>query len=130
MNARLKDVMTGAATFRDWLGSGLDTVEPPEANRRAQICSLCIKNQRGDWWSKSASVVADAIRGQIAAKHSAQLDTPFDADLGTCEVCLCNIPLLVWVPIGVLTEREYADRLEKYPSHCWKGVGIKEQLNT
>jgi len=119
MDSPLNKLVQGVAVLKDWLGDGMNPVAEDLAGKRAGICVDCHANMRGRWWEKSTNTVANAIRGQMEAKHGLQLETEHDEQLGTCGLCFCNLPLKVWCPMEHILAHTPKEDLTSYPDHCW-----------
>lgn len=120
MLAEIKSTARGAAILADWLGAGGEPVSLAHANHRAEVCARCILNVPGSWWDSVKSVLANNIREYVAVKRSLNLVTPHDPRLGTCQACMCNNPLQVWVPIEHVRKHTPPETIEKFTSFCWK----------
>lgn len=119
MLEQLKQDAHGAATLFNWLGEGMSPADEFAARHRASICLTCPKNKPGNWWERMKDKVANAIRRQMEIKHKLDLAVPNEDRLGTCTVCGCCIPLMVWCPEETL--RSHAmETASHYPNHCWK----------
>lgn len=120
MLAEIKSTARGAAILADWLGAGGEPVSLAHANHRAEVCARCILNVPRSWWDSVKSVLANNIREYVAVKRSLNLVTPHDPRLGTCQACMCNNPLQVWVPIEHVRKHTPPETIEKFTSFCWK----------
>jgi len=131
MLEELKKTANGIALLKDWVGSGLEPVDMALADSRAHACcrgkdgKKCPKNVQGKWWNTATGMVADAIRTQLNFKDGAKLHTALEDELGTCDICLCNLPLKVWCPAEHIRNHITEEKLEKFPDWCW----IKKELS-
>lgn len=116
----LKATARGAAILQDWLGGGAEPVPAAEARARAAVCVACPENEPGGWWEHAKSTIAGAIREHVAVKRALKLETVYDHRLGTCNVCKCNNPLQVWVPINHVAAHTPPEVTAKFPVGCWK----------
>lgn len=121
----LKKTAAGMAVLKEWLGDGLQSVDAKLANSRAKTCSCCPENIHGNWWAGAAGVVAEAIRLHLHFKDSADVWVEDEDKLGTCDVCLCHLPLKVWCPIEHIKNHTTESQLEHFPDFCW----IKKEIN-
>lgn len=124
MLEEVRKTAAGAAILKEWVGAGLTPVDSSLANGRALICSACPKNTPGNWWAKATGAVASAIRIQMQFKNNIAITTPLDDKLGTCVVCLCNLPLKVWCPTDLVRNHTTEEQLALMPHVCW----IKQEL--
>jgi hypothetical protein len=111
-------LVAGAKTLLDWLGDGMRPVSRDLAEQRAQICSACAYNGKGDlssWFTRPAS---ELIRKQIGAAKDLNMRTSVDDKLGVCNVCACPIKLKVHVPRATINKHT-AEMIEGLPAHCW-----------
>lgn len=98
------------------------------AYRRACICAHqgipghapCPQNQPAKWWERAKDAIANAIKEALAVKRALNLKTPLDDQIGTCEVCGCNLPLAVWVPIQHVKAKTPPAEMAKFEPFCWK----------
>lgn len=117
---QIKATARGAAILKEWLGDECRPVRSDKAWARAFVCAACPHNALGNWWDSVKSFLANTIRQYLAVKRAMRLTTPHDSRLGTCEVCKCNNPLQVWVPIHHVRKHTPASVIEKFPDPCWK----------
>lgn len=116
---RVADVGRGVQIISDWLGDGGVPVSQELANGRGAVCLKCPLNQDGHNVAKLTDKIAEAILDQRRKKLEMNLRVEGEADLHTCEVCLCHLPLKVWVPIKTIAERTHPKLMEKFPEYCW-----------
>lgn len=115
----------GIKILKDWLGDGAIPVPMEQAIERAKICGDCPKNIRTRWWNFPQYLkdkVAESIRCQIEIKRHLKMEVPNEAELGTCDVCRCNMPLKIHTPIKYLVEHQGEDKMTDFPSHCWQRI--------
>ena len=118
----------GIKVLKDWLGDGATPVDRKLAENRAVVCTDCVKNVRTRWWNFPQYLkdkVASAIRYQIEMKRELKMEVPNEAELGTCDVCRCNMPLKVWTPIQYMVEHHGADKMDEFPDWCWQRIESK-----
>lgn len=116
----IKQTAEGIQTIKDWLGEGGNTVSRERAESRADICRHCPANIRGTWWTRTTGGIADVIRQHLEAKNSEQLSVRDEHELGTCGICLCNLPLKIWVPTDTIQNHTDERLGEKFPDYCWQ----------
>jgi hypothetical protein len=112
----------GIKVLKDWLGDGATPVERELAERRALVCVNCPKNIKTRWWNFPQYLkdkIAEAIRYQIEMKRHLKMEVPNEAELGTCDICRCNMPLKIWAPIDYVVQHHGLDKTDDYPDHCW-----------
>lgn len=117
--SEIKSDVNAIALLKDWLGEGLDAVEPDVSEKRASICVDCPFNSPGNWWDKVKSLMADEIRRQMRLKNLLEITTPLDDQLGTCRICSCNLPLKVHVPVKHLKAHTLEEHRQAFPRFCW-----------
>lgn len=106
----------GSAVVLDWLRSGGAPVSQELANARAATCAACPKNVAGRWFTENA---AEAIRETLEARKDLKLETPHDAVLKSCDVCLCLNRLKVWCPMVHIMKSTKPKILSEFPQNCW-----------
>lgn len=112
----LKRAASGAAVVIDWLKSGGAPVAQELANKRASICVTCPKNVDGAWYTTAPATL---IKETLEARKDLKLETPSDAQLKSCDVCLCLMRLKVWTPMEFILNRTKPEVLAEFPSFCW-----------
>lgn len=117
--AAAKHTATGALILKDWLGAGGIPVPEDKAIDRSQACFECPKNWRGDWRTKVTGAVAEKVLEQRRMKLQLDLTVPNEEQLGTCDVCLCHLPLKVWVPLLHILAHTSKELMADFPSNCW-----------
>lgn len=116
---RLSGVAAGGKTLVKWISSGGEAVPKEQAEARASICSVCPKNEKGDWLSLFTLPVAEAIRAEINRKREWKLETTNDHLLGVCQACDCPMILKVHVPIKTIREGLQPGQREQLDPKCW-----------
>lgn len=122
----IRNTKTGAEILDEWLGGGGIPVRLAQSTNRALICSLCDQNEKGSWWETATNMVSIAIRRHLEVKNDIEVSTPYDKEIGTCKVCLCNLPLKVHVPIEHIQKHTSPESLSKFPANCW----IPKEINS
>lgn len=115
----VKRVAAGVALLVEWLGSGGKAVETHLAETRAAICSICPKNDGGDWKSYFTQPIADKIRLQLEIKNDLQLATTHDEKLTVCSACDCPLKLKVHVPINHILSHTSDEVKAQLDPRCW-----------
>lgn len=118
----VKKVSAGADVLLAWERSGDKPVEAVYAEGRAQTCSHCPRNGKGDltrWFTMPAAAL---IRKHIERLHELKLFTSYDNHLGICEACSCPLQLKVHTPLKFVLGALNAEILaELHPAspRCW-----------
>jgi hypothetical protein len=123
----IRKVLTGAKTLVEWLGAGGKAVEPAKANARAEVCASCIHNGTGDWTHYFTVPVSAGIRKMLSIKNAMKLKTDYDSKLNVCEICLCPLPLKVWVDIEHIKLTTDEQTVSALPTHCWIRLEIDSE---
>lgn len=119
VGARLENARAGIGAITEWLGDGLRPVSVKDATARAEICSVCPKNQEGDFWQQLEAGAAKALKGLVQAKTDMKLFTSYDSRLFTCQACDCYLPLKVFVPLDHIKKNTRPETLAKLDPACW-----------
>ncbi len=113
------NVAAGGMTNITWLASGAEAVAPAVAENRAEVCSNCPYNEKGDLLSFFTVPAANAIRFAVGLKNSWKLETSRDDKLGVCGICSCPLKLKAWMPIKAITDHIPETVLAGLPDWCW-----------
>lgn len=121
--AAIKKIASGAALLMDWEEGGLPPVSAEVAQKRADICCSCPKNEPGkgltDYFTGPLS---EKIRARFARLFALNLTTTKDAELRVCSGCMCPLRLKVWTPPELISKRtkpeQRADLNQSNP-RCW-----------
>lgn len=123
---RLHAAAVGAATMAEWVGAGREPVSLEVAERRAMVCKHgagdakpCPHNWRGDWWTRVTAEVAATVMTQRAEKMRRHLMISNEQLLGTCDVCLCHLPVKCLVPIEHILHNTTDHIWNQLPPFCW-----------
>lgn len=119
VGASVAKLATGAGVLLDWLGSGGVPVESSLAEKRASTCSACPENGDGNLSKIFTVPISNMIRRQLESRKELKLATSKDDKLGICKVCLCPLPLKVWVPIDSVKEHVSEEIRAQLPAFCW-----------
>lgn len=123
----IKRAAAGTAVVLDWLTSGGHPVEQELANKRAEVCVNCPKNEIGSWYTVAP---AEIIRSTLGSRGELKLETPFDnptvredgtprPGLLSCKVCKCLNRLKVWVPLSYIVQHTKPEVMREFPQNCW-----------
>lgn len=122
-NANLVD---GAKTLVEWLGSGAESVDIPIAQARANVCLKCDRNKDGHSLLKLTGSLVRTIAEQMQVKSEKRLRVEGEEKLHVCSVCDCVISLKIWLKPDILAERTSQAVLNDLPEWCW----LKNELRT
>lgn len=115
----VQKTVAGIGAVVSWLGSGLQTVDQETANRRAEICSTCDRNQRLEGMEKSIGTVGHVLHSIAEAKREMKLATPFDEKLHQCAACLCVTATKVWAPAEHVVKGITPEIEKELSEKCW-----------
>lgn len=113
----------GAVIVTQWLGSGGKAVAASQAQKRADICNECPRNNQT---VRAAGLIAEKIKAQLEIKNGLSMRVSGEKRLGTCDVCMCHLRLKVWIPI----ERIMPQPGDEFPDSCWINHESNERNNT
>jgi len=102
-----------------WIASGRAPVDPGLAAARAATCLGCKKNGSGpltQWFTEPCSAL---IREALEARHEFKMTTPYDAALGVCTACFCQLRLKCHEPIDIALKHLKADEEKELWENCW-----------
>lgn len=116
----VKRAAQGTAVVLDWLTSGGKPVDQALANQRAATCAACPKNVDGAWYTVAP---ASIIKATLEARNDLKLETPDDAKLRSCGVCLCLNRLKVWCPMEHIVKETRPEIMAEFPANCWIKTG-------
>jgi len=123
---RARNVVAGRATLVEWKSEGAPTVAQELADRRARACcsigpegKKCPFNGEGGWESYFTVPASNAIRHELEKKKGMKLETPDDANLGTCTACTCPLPLKVWLPLENILKKMLPEAKAALHPACW-----------
>jgi len=114
---RVKNIVRGAETIREWLSDDGATADPREAQSRADACLNCPLNQPG---GKIEEVTANAIKRHLEVKKHLGLRVKGEKSLNECKMCGCQIRLKIWVPIHIVKKHLTDREIGMAPQHCWQ----------
>lgn len=109
----------GIGLVYDWLGEGLEPVNQEEAEKRALVCSVCPKNQPGDFFQRVEAVIARNVRTLIEVAKDLKLRTSLDEKLESCMACDCWLKLKVWPPLKHIIENTSPEVMADLDPGCW-----------
>jgi hypothetical protein len=115
----VRNAAVGSSILIEWISSGAEAVPQEQANRRAEICSRCPLNKKGDWTSWFTGPVSSAIKAALGKKNDFKLSTPFDEQLGVCEACSCPMSLKVFVPFDKFYPKMTQPAKDALDKNCW-----------
>lgn len=120
---------SGAGIIHDWLGNDAHPVPLSTAQARSDVCSgrlsgvACPHNSDKTTASWFTGPVSRAIKEQVAAKEKLSLKVEGESALHYCQLCLCPLPLKVWVPMPTILNH-FPDKMldvfrKEAPANCW-----------
>jgi len=101
---------------REWFGDG-KAVPHEVAEQRAATCLTCSKHVEKPWQEIITGRAAGYVRHQLELKHHLDLHVTREAELHTCDMCQCWLPLKTWLPIE--RARKITPDWPQFPSNCW-----------
>ena len=113
------NVAAGAKTLANWIAKGANPVTRELAEDRAKVCSVCPKNQPGDFSNFFTRATSELIRMQIQTAQELDLTTPYDSKLGVCAACDCPMRLKVFVPLDKILDHMLPEAKAALDSKCW-----------
>lgn len=114
--AGLKRAAKNTAVPIEWFKQGGMPVSPELANKRASVCIVCPRHEKGEWFTIAAG---ELIKKTIELRSDLKLETTYDAQLQSCGVCGCLLRAKVHTPLDVILKKSRPDELAEFPSTCW-----------
>jgi len=118
----LKRAAQGTAVVLEWLGSGANPVAQELAEKRAEICVACPKNEPGSWYTEApAELIKKAVESwkTLTSRTDFEFTTNQGENLKSCGVCKCLLSLKVFCPMEHILKKTTAEVMAELPSHCW-----------
>lgn len=112
-----RKIPDGVKHITEWLGAGGTVCGVDEAQKRADICKTCPKNEKG---FVVTTAVAMAIKKHLELKNHLKLRVQGEKKLNTCKVCGCVLRLIIWEKIELIRSQMSEEERSATPSHCWK----------
>ena len=120
--ANLRRAAQGTSVWMDWLAHGGVPVDQALAEKRAQTCVDCPRNQPGEWYVEApATLLKSAIEEwkKVTGKDF-KFDTAQGDKLKSCGVCLCLSKIKVFVPMTFISQRTKPEIMSEFPrENCW-----------
>ncbi len=113
---KLSDAIRFFRVRTQWLGDGGQPVPQEVAQLRANTCLLCTRHTR-PVEELLTKPIASIVKRQIEMKSEMHLHVDGEAELHTCGICHCYMPLKVWVPLPIA--RDNTPDWPAYPVNCW-----------
>jgi hypothetical protein len=119
--AGIKRAAQGSAVWLDWLAHGGIPEPQPLADKRAETCVNCSRNQPGAWYTVApATLLKDTIeQWKKATGKDFKFETAQGDKLKSCDVCLCLSQIKVFVPMEFIVNRTKPEIMVEFPSNCW-----------
>lgn len=122
-------LVNGGSTLVDWVGEGMVPIPTGQAQDRADVCTgrltgqSCPHNNQKVSASWFTGPVAEAISAQMREKTGRQLRVEGEEALHFCQLCLCSLPLKVFVPMQTI-QNHFPNRMmeifqQDAPKNCW-----------
>ena len=111
--------VAGARILYEWFGEGGVPVEQSLAQKRADCCISCPKNDPN---RSHLSSLSEAAHKQLEHRAELKMAVTGEDKLGVCLVCHCPMKLKVHTPIdliGKYTDNATMEKLDKIPTPCW-----------
>lgn len=112
-------VAAAAVVSIEWIASGAEAVPIELATNRAEVCSVCPKNESGDWLSLFTKPAATAIKKALQLRTGFKLSTTFDDKIGVCNCCDCPLHLKVFMPIEKIKSNTAPEVMADFDPKCW-----------
>jgi hypothetical protein len=119
LSGKLSQLVAAGPTLVEWITSGAEAVSQELSNKRAEICSRCPMNGKGDWTAFFTVPVSNAIRDALNSRRSMNLSTPYDPMLGVCQACDCPLPLKIHMPIDKIKSKMKPEAYDALVGECW-----------
>jgi hypothetical protein len=120
--ADIKRAAQGTSVWMDWLAHGGIPEPQPLAEKRAETCVKCPRNQPGAWYTVApAKLLKEAIeQWKKATGKEFNFKTEQGDKLQSCEVCLCLSEIKVFVPLEFIVKRTKPEIMAEFPKeNCW-----------
>jgi hypothetical protein len=123
----IKRAAQGTSVWLEWLAHGGIPEPQPLAEKRAETCVNCQRNEPGAWYTVApASLLAEAIETwKKATGRDFKFETAQGDKLKSCGVCLCLSKIKVFVPLELIEKRTKPEILAEFPPNCW--IARKDQ---
>lgn len=128
----LKATATGIKVYIDMFGETGRPVDVAEAERRAGICVVCPKNEKGDLAAFFTEKAAAGIMEILAIAKTLDFRTSHDERLGVCSVCKCPLKAKIHAKLEHILKRtdpEILAQLREVPN-CWIVAGLHNMTAT
>lgn len=116
---KLRKYAKGFAILIDWLGDGGVPCSKEQAEVRANICRRCPNNVPNFTVASKMAAALKYIREQMGVKQELGLRVTREHELGTCKVCLCHIPLKIFLPSEEILAYTSDQERKEFPPECW-----------
>lgn len=118
----VRKTVAGVGVLLRWLGSSGRSVPKPQAENRASTCTICPKNQKGDWKTWFTEEASREILAVFGIMQDLKLATSKDDQLGVCSACLCPLKSKVWAELRHIVAElkpEVKVELNQENPVCW-----------
>lgn len=120
--AAVKKTVAGVGVLLRWLGSSGRSAPKPLAEDRASTCTVCPKNQQGDWKTWFTEEASREVLAVFGIMQDLKLSTSKDDQLGVCSACLCPLKSKVWAELRHIVAElspEVKAQLNQENPKCW-----------
>jgi hypothetical protein len=119
LHQSVQAVAAGVETIKEWDIEGGVLVAQQIAEDRANICSQCPKNGKGDLLAWFTVPAAELIKKQLEKRNERKIFTNKDPLLGICEACFCPMKLKVHCPTEIINAKLKPDQRAALWENCW-----------
>ncbi len=118
--AAVVKLAAGGALLLDWEQSGLPPVDKEVAESRAAVCADCPQNAKGKSLTDLFTVpAANMIKRRFERLEGMNLVTSKDAELATCQACLCPLRLKIFSPMEIIQKHLKPAQRSELDKRCW-----------
>ena len=100
-----------------WFGNGEKHVPHVVAQRRSEGCLACPHHVERPLQELLTGIVGGLVKKQLELKAHLELRVEREAELHTCGLCECYLPLKCWCPLDIA--RANTPDWQTFPSMCW-----------
>ena len=116
---RLGAVGAGGLTLVEWIKSKEEAVPDTLAEKRAEVCVRCPKNQKGKLLDFFTEMTSWMIRKAFEDRSRMNLSTIHDENLNVCSACYCPLKLKVHMGLDRILKRLPQESKQALDPQCW-----------